>query len=70
MKLGPKATVTGVNTAPSSGIVVEKPSWTPTGAAIAWVDHGLARCVIWWATHHRSHTKAATSLVSGSRPVI
>ncbi len=51
---GPNARVTGVMTSPASGMVVSKPSWIPTGAAMYPVNHGLPRWVTWRATHHRS----------------
>ena len=40
---GPKSNVTGDMTSPTSGMVVSKPSWIPTGAAICVVNHGLPR---------------------------
>ena len=43
---GPNARVTGVMISPASGIVVSKPSWMPTGAAICVVNHGLPRWMI------------------------
>ncbi len=53
---GPKASVIGVMISPASGMVVSKPSWVPTGAAMRWVKNGLLRWMIWCAVHHRSHT--------------
>jgi len=54
--LGPKIKVTGVMMSPASGMVVSKPSWMPTGAAMWSVNQGLPRWTIWCAVHHRSHT--------------
>ncbi len=54
--VGPKASVTGVMIRPASGMVVSKPSWTPTGAAMWLVKNGLPRWTTWCAIHHRSHT--------------
>ncbi len=53
---GPRARVTGVMIRPTSGMVVSKPSWVPTGAAMWLVKKGLPRWVTWCAVHHRSHT--------------
>ena len=46
----------GVMISPGRGIVVSKPSWMPTGAAMWPVNQGLPRCTTWWAVHHRSQT--------------
>ena len=54
--LGPKIRVTGASSTPGSGSSACRPSWTPTGAAMARVCHGLPRCTSWWATHQKSQT--------------
>ncbi len=53
---GPNSSVIGVMIRPGSGISVSKPSWTPTGAAMYWVNHGSLRCATWCAIHHSAHT--------------
>ncbi len=54
--LGPNSSVTGSITTPSRGISAWYPSWTPVGATIARVNHGLLRCSTECAIHQKSHT--------------